>query len=510
LKKSAKSIVGCAALLVGLSPPAVAAPLYDSRPGGLALVGPAHDHPASAFYNPATLTLQPGHHLFFDSNIRYGVGSVALAPADPATGAPSTGEPRRDSLRALFPQLYLQLSSDLGSESVVFSLTLHTPFSQRYSFLRGERAGELFDPEAQGAARYHAVELTSYHLFVTPAASFKIIDELSFGVAVSYVFGELDLAFARDAALDGGRTRTAGEYAALDDCGGGARCDYGSGTAAEAVRVRGKANGIAIAAGVLGRPHPRVAIGLAYVSRVVGIGGENIPAKGDAWVRRSRASLDNARSDPELASSALARDLSGRGTVSYSLPDMVHVGVSWRVRPRLLLALQASWLNFSNHDQLDIRLTGTQFRAKPQIPDRLVQFRGFQDVVAVQLGAGWELTPALGLEVASMFESSAVPNEALSPAAVDGAKVDSLLALRWRPHRRITLRAGYGLVLMPAVQVASSAFAPSEMVSCVDGHYDVDLPECRRALAGRGMASAAGRYQLTTHRFGLSFSYDVW
>ena len=482
-------------------------PLLESRVGGLSLVGPATAHPASVFYNPATLTLLPGHHAFLDGTYRLGIGSAARRQTTAETGAPTAGSSSQD-LREQFPQLFLGLTSDLGSETVVVSVILHTPYAYRYSYLRGPSEGSLFDPGAQGPTRYHAVDFTLFHLYVTPAASFKLADFLSVGVSFSYVFGLLDYSFVRDAALSGGSVRSGGQYVGLDDCGAGSACNYGADAAAEAVHVRGKSNSVAFALGVLGRPHPNVDIGLAYVSRVLGIGGDNIPAKGEAWVRRSAASLANAAKDPEL--SGVERDLSGRGTVSYSLPDMVHLGVTWRVRPRLALGLQLHWIHFGVHDNLDIRLSGSRFHDRPVVPDRIVHYRGFQDVWGGQLSAAYQLTKHLQLQAASLVQSSAVPSDAASPAAVDNLTVDSFVSLVWSLPRRVTLRVGYGLELMPSAKAADSVYSPSDMVACVDGHYDVELPQCQRATAGRGLASAAGEYSLMTHRFGMSISYDVW
>jgi hypothetical protein len=487
---------------------AQAAPLLESRVGGLALVGPALDHPASVFYNPSALSLLPGTHLYLDGTFRLGWGSVALQPTDPSTGAPLLGprQPAQD-LREMFPHLFVQASSDLGFDSVVVGLTVHTPYSSRFSYRVGDST-DIFDPAAQGPARYHAVDLTMYSLFVTPSASFRIIDQLSIGFSFSYAFVATDFGFARDAAPEGGLFRDAGEAVALDDCGKGAPCGYGSNAAAEAVRIRGQANALAFSVGVLVRPHPRLDIGAAYHSRVVGWGESNIPSRGDAWVRRSQASVDNAAQmgltgEPK-------RDLTGRGTITYSLPDMVNLGASWRFTPRLLLDLQLRWINFSAHDVLDVRLTGTEFRDQPQIPDRLVHFRGFQDVFAVQLGAGYQLTPRLLLQGASMVETAAVPAPAVSPAAVDNVKVDSFVAARVLLGRGFSLHAGYGLVVMPPREIQSSLFSPGDVVSCVEARYNIDLPDCRRVAGGQGLPPTAGRYALAVHRFGLGLAYDLW
>ena len=112
-------------------------PLLESRIGGLSLVGPATAHPASVFYNPATLSLLPGHHAFLDGTYRLGIGSAARRQTIAETGAPADGSSAQQDLREQFPQLFLGLSSDLGSETVVVSVTLHTPYAYRYSYLRG-------------------------------------------------------------------------------------------------------------------------------------------------------------------------------------------------------------------------------------------------------------------------------------------------------------------------------------------------------------------------------------
>ncbi len=494
--------------LLSRSSGAMAAPLLESRVGGLGLVGAAIDHPASVYYNPATLSLQTGHHVFLDGMVRLGAGQVSLAATEPSTGAPRADRQPAQDLRDLFPQLFLTASSDLGFDSVVLSLTLHTPYASRYSFLRGAGDGELFDPAAQGPSRYHVVDFTFWTLSVTPAASFRIFDKLSIGVAFSYIYVASDFAFVRDAALAGGARRASGEYAALDDCGG-TSCGYGGDAAAEAIRLRGHANALQATAGVLVRPHPAVDLGVGYRSRMIGWGESNVPVRGDVWVRRSQATLANAARDTTLTG-PVARDLTGRGSLTMSLPDEVHVGAVWRTTPRLLLDLEFRWFNFAALNSVDLRLSGSELRARPETPDRLVLYRGFQDVFAVQLGASYQLTPRFTLQGASMLETSAVPAEAVSPASVDALKVDSFLAFRWSLGRNFTLRGGYGLTLMPPRDVTSSVFSPSDMVACVDKRYDVDLAECQRSSAGRGVASAAGHYSLMVHRFDLSLGWDLW
>ena len=520
----ATALLSLAAALV--LTPAGASPLVDSRVGGLGLIGPASPHLASVYYNPAALELSPGHHIVLDSTVRLGHGAYERALVDPTTGEPSgKGFASSEGLLEVFPQLFLGLSSDLGSDSVKVAVYACTPVARRMSLVQGEglsSAGldlrdrsadqrtevleELFDPRSQGAARYQAVDFTLYHLNVTVAASYAIIDELVLGVSMSYVFGLLDLGFVRDRAPEGGSKLDPdkGEYVALDDCGAGTACNYENAAAAEAVRVSGSSHSIAFSAGILARLHPDVDVGAGYTSRVYGAAGDSVQTSGDAWVLRSPAAVDN------FGSPAPPRDQVGRSTVTYSLPQMVHAGVNWRVRPWLALNGQFRWLHTSTHDRLVIRFTGTEFREEPRMPDRIVLYRGFQDVFAIQLGAGFRLGQQVVLQVATMLETSAVPLEATTVTTVDGVKLDSMVSLRWHMGGGFTLRAGYGLAAMPAAEVERSGFSPSKMSTCVDNRFNVDLQACKQSEQGRGLPSAAGSYTLLTHRMGLGLSYDVW
>jgi long-subunit fatty acid transport protein len=503
--------VGALVLLASLTDaPATGAPLVETRVGGAGLVGPASHHPASVHYNPAALWLDAHRsaHFFLDGTVRLGHGQSQRRPVDVLTGnTADNGSTLRqfeqeDRLTA-FPHFFFAFNSNLGTRSVVLGLTAYTPTAENTSLLQGSSSG-WFDPAAQGPGRYHGTDLTLWHFHGALAAAYRVADTFIIGVSTSLVYGDLNFGFVRDTALEGGKKLGPGEYVALDECGGGKACDYESNAAAEAIRVSGTSWGVAFSAGVLVRPLPSLVFGLAYLSRVFGVESEEITAKGEAWVRRSSAAMASA------SSLGLDRDMSGRGTVSYNLPDMVNFGTTWHLSERTLLNLQLRWINFVAHDQLKIRLTGSAFNREPLTPDRIIHHRGFQDVVAVQLAGRYWLRPdKLQLQGGVMVESAAVPSEAVTNLTVDGTKVDIFVAAAWRLSRLLTLRAGYSLALFPAVEVDAPLFDPSAMVTCVDASYDVDLRECKHASAGAGLATNGGDYTLITHRLGLSLEVHV-
>ena len=498
--------------------PTAAAPqtaFVRPRSGGNALIGPANPHLASVHYNPAVLGLLPGHHVYVNGSVDLNHSSHRLAVVDPATGeaADSGALLPRASQSSTTPNFHVAASSDLSTDSIVLAFLLHTPATMRYSTLR-QPDGRFFDPTLQGPGRYHGTDLSLYHLYLTPAAAMRVADWLWIGVSLSYTLGQLNFGFVRDTALHGGTSldrdaegNFVSEYAALDDCGDQQRCDYGADRAAEAMRVKGSSTGLGFATGLVLRLHRDVRLGFAYASAVFGLGGGRIPAKGDAYVRRSQATLSNGQADPNLGE--VSSDLTGRGTVRYGLPDTLSLGLNWQLNEKLLADLQLRWTNHSRQESLEVRLTGPRFRDEPRIPERVVHHQGFQDTYAVQLGGSYRLLPAITVEGAMMLESPVVSKDAVSPLIIDSWTVDLLAAMLWRVHRYVALQVGYSLLFIPSLRVTRSRFSPSLFVRCVDGQFNVDLSECREAAAGRGLATTEGRYSLWQHRFSVGLRLDV-
>ncbi len=443
-----------------------------------------------------------GHHLYIDGMAALSATSVRRRRVDPATGAPTSGSSPRERSLTVLPQLFGAAISDLGLDALVVGVAIHTPTWERTSYANG--VDDFFDAAAQGPSRYHGVSFSLFQLYVTLGAALRITDGWYIGFSTSYVFGSLSYAFVRDAALLGGARRDAGEYIALGDCGGGQRCGYGNDRAAEAIHISGTSNALGFAAGLIGHVHPDVVIGVGYVSVLVGFGGNRIPADGDAWIRRSQAVLEAAQA--ELGS--VQRDLHGRSLVNYQLPDIVTAGVSWQLRPTLALSAQLRWMTYRRHDRLDIRLTGRQLQRDPQVPQQLVHFRGFHDVLAGQVGVRWRVWSRLELSGGLMVESSAVSSSALSPIAAEGWKLDLVAAARLWLTSRLSLRVGLGLIWVPTLTNDDSDFDPSTLPACVDARFDVDNASCKQAAAGRGLASTAGSYGALSARLGLGLSYD--
>src|SRR5581483_4830430 len=95
---------------------------------------------------------------------------------------------------------------------------------------------------------------------------------------------------------------------------------------------------------------PHWELGLSFASRPLGTsgGGVAIGAR-DATVTRPGGAPLCAAGGPSTCVFADMR---------YHLPDTLIAGVTWHALARLDLTLIARWLTLSQHDSIDIRLTG--------------------------------------------------------------------------------------------------------------------------------------------------------
>jgi long-subunit fatty acid transport protein len=450
------------------------------------------------FVNPATLSLLPGSHFHLGGHARFSRVSAALAPVDGATGQPSGAALLPDAIsQTAAPQLQGALISDFGLDYVHVGFMAH---NRLQVITPGKDTTDFFDPSEHGPHRYHGADWSLLQTYLTVGVAVKITRGWYVGLSTSYVFGRLRYSFVTDAALFGGATRSAEELIAIDDCLDGP-CGYASDRAARAVTVRGTFSGLGFSAGIIGELHPDVRVGIGYISAILGFGGTDIPAKGDAWVRRAPAAFESASN-----SLAVNRDIQGRGVVQFQLPDIISVGVAWQVNRRLALDFQFRWLFLRRHDRIGVRLTGSKLREDPSVADQIAHYRGFHDAFWTQVGGQIRLTSRFSLQAALAVESKSSNSASTTVIGVAGWRIETITALIWQVSKPFALRIGYGFSWIPSVNSEQSRFAPSAMVECVDKRYDIDEPVCDIAGAGRALPSAAGRYGFMSHELGGSLT----
>jgi len=193
------------------------------------------------------------------------------------------------------------------------------------------------------------------------------------------------------------------------------------------------------------------------------------------------------------------------GDISYRLPDVVIAGATWRLGPGLELTAMVRWLWLHVHDRIDVRLSGPTLDANTHadLPQHIVLYRGFKDVwdTRVRVSYWWRERVRVGAMM--RFETSAVDDNAVNAAAVDGFKVQPVGLIEIRILRQLWLGGGYGVTFMRAVDVTNSVFKPEFAIQCAAPPAN-DLDACQERAAGRARPTAAGHYTARTHDFGLT------
>jgi long-subunit fatty acid transport protein len=475
--------------------PALAGPMDDPHVGSLGFSGPTTGDLTAVYWNPAALGMLQGNQFMFGASLRATRVTVDRSPIDPMTGLPggtgsfpsATGHGLEQPV-AWPPGPAGFLGVGVGvSRRFALAFVAYTPFSQKLSF----------DVAAGGEqpTRYHLVSIDSRQLALVPGLAIQLSDSLQVGVAPGLLFSYGRLVFDEDTAL-GNPSATFCGTAPPAPCGvenslAAARYDLATqGTQAPSYFVAG---GI----------HFRRAAweaGLAYTSAPLGTGGTVKLA-----VERSQVTPPSTATTTDLCS-ALGHSPCVSGEMRYRLPDLFTAGVTWHATQHLDAVGIVRWVRYGSYDRIAIRVVGPSGSGLPGsgLPDQLTLYRGFQD--------SWDMRARLVHAPLSWFrwsgtlrmETSAVPEPNVNAAAVDGTKIEPLLATEFALGRHVRIAVGYALTWMFPVTVDASTFDPAAAAACKLAGEDLALPACQTRLAGQARPTAVGSYKMLRHTLALT------
>ncbi len=479
---------------------ALASPLDDPHVGGVGFSGPTTGDLAAAFWNPAALSLIEGNTLQLSSGFVASSTTVQRDAIDPASGLPAaggatrfpsiTGDGNISPVRwPPGPGFFAGLAVDVAGRFTLAAVA-YAPSSQHIRF--GAQDG--LEP-----ARYHVVEADLRNFALVPALAFRIGKNFRVGVAPGFLFSSGSLSFDQDTAL------ARGSAGLVAPCGN-APCGVENPAAAARYDLRGSDSPFASSpsftvGGGIHYQRGALALAAAYASRPLG--------KPNSGVEVDLTSGTVTR--PALDAGMPAICDNSRpcidGAISYRLPDTFTLGASYQFNPRWSASVTGRYLDFSQHEELTIRISGPAGSALGGnvIPDRIRLYRGFQDQVELRTRVARQLTPGVRLGAGLRVATAAVPASHVSPAAMDGLTVEPALMAQVR-FGWLTLSTGYALALVVPVDVESSVFDPSAATGCVDAKFDLRSPACEVDRKGAGRPSAAGHYSQITHAFSLTAS----
>jgi long-subunit fatty acid transport protein len=479
------------------APAAQASPLDDPHIGGIGFSGPATGDLAAVYWNPAAVGLIADNEALIGGSGRFSALSLRRDPIDPATGAPGGARsfPEAHGTSTLQPVAwppqpgaFLAVAASLGNRFTL-AVAAYSPFSERVHWR----------PAADGEqpTRFHALDIDLRNWALVPALAIRVGGGLRIGAAPGFLFSVGRLTFDEDTALAGGAAGVAA------DCGG-APCGVENPAAAARYDL---STGLSpfdsslsfTMGGGLHLQRPAWAVGLGYITRPLGGGEVEIPA------RRTRLQAPSRLAGQPPLCPADAAGPCFFGDVRYRLPDTLTGGFTYYLNPRVDLGLVFRWLNLSQHDAIRIRVSGpaTGGLRSHGLPEQVVLFRGFQDTYDLRARAMLRVGERILIGAGLRAETSAVPADALSPAAVDGFKLEPSLAAQVRATSWLLLTAGYAFTFVPAVSTGRSLFDPTTEIACEQAGGDLGTEACKKRQVGQARPTAAGRYSLSTHSVSL-------
>jgi long-subunit fatty acid transport protein len=492
-----------AALLIAWPARVPAAPLDEPFIGGLSFTGPTSANLASVYWNPAALGLVHGLQLMVSASGRLTTTTVARASIDPRTGLPGAGfSPATATARdftqpihwPLGPGGFLGIGWDLGGDRVTLAFAMYEPFVQQVHY--------PLSPTGDEPTRYHALNLDLRNVALVPALAIRVAGDLRVGIAPGLLFSTGRLSFADDLALEGGteaaglKSDCLGQPCGAENPAAAARYDIDSGQGLGDAKVS-----FTLGAGLYYRRRT-FEFGLAYASQPIGTGTSGV----EVAAENATVGLPpRTGGGPLTCAGGLQTIRCVSGDFSYHLPDTFTGGITWHLGPGLELTAMARWLWFHQPDNIDIRLAGTTLDAAG-IPQHIVLYRGFHDMWDTRLRIAYWWRERVRLGAALRFETSALDAAAVSPANVDGPKLQPILLAEVRLSKHLWLGGGYGIAFQSSVTASPSRYSPADAATCTDFRGDLNNPACRARQDGLARPTAEGTYHRLQQDFGATMT----
>lgn len=504
-----------------LCAPAAAFPYLGLRPGGWALGGPTDSHLSALQFNPAAIRLASGSQILLSGGATGVLGSYQRSTPLPAGFAPGQTAPETAPavpIRWANPEALVAASWDLRSDSVTLAFGFLTPHMDltRYADRNEPSQAERL------ATRYHAVEDINYSLWGTVAVALKLQSWLYFGGSFNFGRTWRNLALYRDLAAPNGSSGSSSsaspgiDPAIREDlgCSEGA-CESWDNRMRLAVDVAQWGYGFTL--GALAIPlADRLWIGLSYTSPLLTSRGDIVDLEGlptglpwqpggacdESAGARAGAIITRRDGAPDCATAKLA----------FSFPHVIYLGVrgrlsldgasssspssagssggspSTRRSPTAIELVSWARLIYPPHADQELQIEKRVFpRGLMALPLSL------RPSIALTFGVR-QHWPKLTLGQELLYESPRTDPAAVSPANLDGHKLDLSLAARVHLHRRLSLLLSVGVTSVLFDAAAGTRASPESAARCQKSAYDMLDSGCAEVQSGWAIPEAPGSY----------------
>jgi long-chain fatty acid transport protein len=369
---------------------------------GGAFVAQASD-PSAIFFNPAGLAFQSGINIM-------GGGTFVMPSISFKGPAPSTTETKMENQIFFPPNLYGTYA--LNNKWVV-GIGLFTPYG----------LGSEWNKDWVGSAI--SVKTSIQTFYINPTVSYKISDQLSVGVGVSYIYGTVSLSKRIPIAPLGI-----------------------NGT----LNLDGTGTGFGYNIGVLCKPMEKLSLGASFRSLT------KLEFSGDAKF------TDMLTLTPFFPG--------GTGKATLPMPADIFVGAAYQITSDLTVEADFQFVGWSSYDQLVINLpTGpsapAQLGGQP-LQKTQTQIKNWDDGYLGRLGAEYRYNDQFAFRGGLIYDITPQPASKMEPMLPDADRIDVSVGAGYKISQQLSLDIAYMAVLFAG---RTSTFVPTGSTSVFGGPY---------------------------------------
>lgn len=233
-----------------------------------------------------------------------------------------------------------------------------------------------------------SISLMAY--FIQPTISYKINDKLGVGAGLVYAFGVFD--------IDRGLTYSEDSY----------------------VNLNGSSSNIGFNVGVHYSVNDKINIGIDYRSKIT---MDLKDGKATFYV-------------PESVYSIIPKN--NTFTSTLPLPANLDIGVSYQITPRLLLAAEVDWIQWSAYKNLSFT-----FKQKGDLLDESFP-RKYRDIITPRLGAEYKVASNFLVRAGIYYDQSPVNSNYFTPETVSLNSIGTTVGISYSPIHQLDIDLSFG------------------------------------------------------------------
>jgi hypothetical protein len=326
---------------------------------------------------------------------------------------------------------------------------------------------------------------------VTVGGAYRVADAVHFGLSLASDFRDLQLQYARDAALAQGN----GPGGVTSACGSSA-CGVGNPLATEYYNINVRTPYVSV---------DTLVVNLGFVIQLPGK-DTFLAIAGHEPLGNSLTTSLSGTMDVTQAPRAGGDVIHGGATVNIAEPLSADVEFRTRVASGMRdwpgpldLHVGATMEDLSRLQAYDVRSYGATLADAgiPEVTDKTfgfhIPFAMWAGVEQVDSGQPLRVGARLG------YETSSVSNEQTSAMAIDPPSFTFDVGAQLRLSPDWVVQLTYGLQYYEPVTVTRSWFDPNNQIGCTASGFDYASEACGLVRGGYGIASADGSYDRVLH-----------